>query len=397
MKRPLIVIGITHSQTCLVLTGRLRALREAGFRVVLIASPGKLLDATALREGVEALPIPMKRGIAPLADLVSLFRLVNALSRLRPDIAEFSTPKAGLLGNIAAFLCGVRRRVYLLRGLRLETASGPIRWILQATEQLAAACSHVVLCNSRSLQEKALALRVASESKLQVLGPGSSNGVDVERFSPCADSLRRMTGIAPGAPVIGFVGRLTRDKGVPELMRAFEVVLQSRPDARLMMVGWFDESEDALSAKVRAEIECNPKVVCTGFVPDTAPWYRAIDVLVLPTHREGFPNVALEAAASGIPVITTHATGSREAVLHGITGLLVPPRDPQALAEGMLALLADPEQRRQMGAAARRWVVARYPQQRIHALSVALYKDLCWSGVDPPVAARIKDAAAVAD
>src|SRR5579863_2129956 len=144
MKRPLIVIGITHSQTCLVLTGRLRALREAGFRVVLIASPGKLLDATASREGVEYLPIPMKRGIAPLADMVSLFRLVRAIYRLRPEIAEFSTPKAGLLGNIAAFLCGVPRRVYLLRGLRLETASGPMRWILQATEQVAAACSHVV-------------------------------------------------------------------------------------------------------------------------------------------------------------------------------------------------------------------------------------------------------------
>jgi glycosyltransferase involved in cell wall biosynthesis len=254
-----------------------------------------------------------------------------------------------------------------------------------------------VLCNSRSLRDKALALRVGSPAKLQVLGPGSSNGVDLGRFRPGLEGLRKSIGIAPEAPVIGFVGRLTRDKGVPELMEAFELVLKGRPDARLILVGWFDESEDALPPRLRLAIERNPKVVCTGFVSDTAPWYRAIDVLVLPTHREGFPNVALEASSSGIPVITTMATGSREAVLPGITGLLVPPRDPQALAESMLELLEDRVRRRLMGAAARRWVVESFPQARIHALSVSLYKDLCWRGVELPASARIKDAAAGAD
>ncbi len=162
--RPLVVIGITHPQTCLVLTGRLRALREAGFRVVLIASPGALLQSIAAQEGVEPLAIPMERGVAPLADLVSLFRLTKALLRLRPDVAEFSTPKAGLLGSLAAFFCRVPHRVYLLRGLRLETASGLKEWILRATEQLAAACSHVVLCNSESLRDRVLELHLAKEN-----------------------------------------------------------------------------------------------------------------------------------------------------------------------------------------------------------------------------------------
>lgn len=397
VERPLIVIGITHSQTCLVLTGRLRALREAGFRVVLIASPGKLLDATVAREGIEALPIPMKRGIDPLADLVSLFRLVRAIYRLQPDIAEFSTPKAGLLGNIAALVCGVPHRVYLLRGLRLETASGPMRWILRATERLASACSHVVLCNSRSLREKALTLGVASASKLIVLGPGTSNGVDVERFAPSSNGTRDLLGIAPGTPIIGFVGRLTRDKGVPELFRAFEFLLQSRPDARLILVGWFDESEDALAPELRAAIQRHPRVLRTGFVADTAPWYGVMDVLVLPTYREGFPNVVLEAAASGVPVITTLVTGSREAVIPSITGLLVPPGDSEALAESMAELLANPGRRRQMGEAARKWVVEHFPQARIHALSVAHYKDLWRHGVEQQVPTPIKGAAAVAD
>ena len=142
---PHIVVGITNPQTCLVLSGRLRTLREAGFRVTLVASPGELLTHTAALEGVESIAIPMRREIAPVADFVSLVRLWRLLYRLKPEITEFSTPKAGLLGAIAGMLCGVPARVYFLRGLKLETCTGVKRRILRATEKLAAGCSHVVL------------------------------------------------------------------------------------------------------------------------------------------------------------------------------------------------------------------------------------------------------------
>src|ERR1035441_2171835 len=128
---PTIVVGITHSQTCLVLRGHLRALRQAGFRVFLIPSPGALLDEIAAREGVEHIAIPIKRGIAPVHDFVSFIRIFRVLNQLRPDLTEFSTPKAGLLGNLAAMVCGVPIRIYLLRGLRLETATGFKRVILR--------------------------------------------------------------------------------------------------------------------------------------------------------------------------------------------------------------------------------------------------------------------------
>ena len=159
--QPHIVVGITHPQTCLNLTGRLRTLRDAGFRVTLVSSPGELLYRTAAREGVEAIAIPIERQIAPLADLVSLLRLCWLLLRLRPQITEFSTPKAGLLGNLAALLCGVPRRIYMLRGLKLETSTGFERIILLTAERLSAACAQVVLCNSNSLRSEALALGVA--------------------------------------------------------------------------------------------------------------------------------------------------------------------------------------------------------------------------------------------
>jgi glycosyltransferase involved in cell wall biosynthesis len=371
-----IVVGITHPQTCLVLHGRLRTLREAGFRVTVVSSPGQLLSRTAAQEGVESIAVPMRREIAPFADLVSLVRLCFLLYRLRPDMTEFSTPKAGLLGSIAAMLCGVPARVYFLRGLKLETCNGVKRQILLAAERLASCCSHAVLCNSESLRNQALALGVAPATKLRLLGNGSSNGVDVERFSPGSSEVRGSLGLPKTGPVVGFVGRLTRDKGLPELVEAFDAILTAKPDAHLLLVGWFDASEDSLGDALRSRIENHPRIHSTGFVADTAPYYRAMDVMVLPTWREGFPNAVLEAAATGIPVVTTLVTGSRDAVVPEVTGLLVPPGYPVAIREAVLDLLRSRERRRRMGRAARTWVLDHYVNGRVLGLTVRYYKNL---------------------
>jgi glycosyltransferase involved in cell wall biosynthesis len=375
-KAPNFVIGITSPQTCLVLPGRLRALREAGFQVTLVSAPGELLDSTASAEGVESVAIPMKRTIAPCADMVSLFRLWRMLRRIKPDLAEFSTPKAGLLGTVAAWLCGVPVRIYLLRGLKLETTPGFKRRILLAAERLASACAHAVVCNSDSLRAQALAFGIAPAAKLHLLGDGSSRGVDVERFSPGPSTIRNELGIPEGALVLGYVGRLTRDKGVPELVEAFDAILQTQPHAHLMLVGWFDAAEDALDGQLQARILRHPRIHYTGMVPDAAPYYRAMDVMVLPTWREGFPNVVLEAAATGIPVVTTLSTGSRDAVVPEVTGLLIPPGYPEALREALLKLIADPERRLRMGHAARAWVIEHYADNRVMGLTVAFYRSL---------------------
>jgi glycosyltransferase involved in cell wall biosynthesis len=335
-----------------------------------------LLDQTAEQEGVERVAIRIRRNIAPAHDLISLIRLCRLLHRLRPVLTEFSTPKAGLLGNLAAMMCRVPTRIYLLRGLRLETEVGFKRILLQFIERVSAACAHRVICNSESLLEQALALGVAKAPKLDLLGRGSSNGVDVDRFAPGPSIIRRRLGFAYGTPVIGFVGRLTRDKGVPELLEAFEEVLRSLPNARLLLVGWYDQSADALSPVLRQFIDSHPRISRTGFVPDTAPYYKAMDVLVLPTWREGFPNVVLEAAASGIPVITTFATGARDAVIPEVTGLLIPPGYPEAICEATLKILQDTPLRRRMGVAARERVLDQFVDDRVLGLSVALYQSL---------------------
>ncbi|MGA2850547.1 MAG: glycosyltransferase family 4 protein [Terracidiphilus sp.] len=371
-----IVVGISHPQTCLTLTGHLRSLREEGFQVTLVSSPGELSNRIAKMEGVEAISIPISRGIAVMADVVTLVRLWMLLRRVKPDMTEFSTPKAGLLGTLAARTAGVPRRVYMLRGLKLERSRGWKRQLLLMSERLAAACADVVLCNSVSLRAEALALGVSSDAKLRLLGSGSSNGVDVQRFKPGPNELGPSLGLSPEAVVVGFVGRLTRDKGVPELIEAFEAIVAAKPNARLLLVGWFDESEDALSEDLKERIKAHPRIHMTGFVNDTAPYYRAMDVMVLPTWREGFPNVVLEAAATGIPVVTTTATGSRDSVVPEVTGLLIPPGYPEAISEAVVRLLRDGDLRWRMGRAARAWVLEHFVDERVLGRTANFYRTL---------------------
>jgi glycosyltransferase involved in cell wall biosynthesis len=373
-RRPHILVGVTNPQTCLVLKGRLRALREAGFRVSLLSAPGQLLYDTARSEQVAAYAVPMERGIAPIADIIALFHIWRLLRHLRPDIVEFSTPKAGLLGSLAARICRIPSRVYFLRGLKLETALGLKRILLLITERVASASASVVVCNSRSLRNEALALRIASASKLVLLGKGSSNGVDLERFRPGISRIRQQLGIPDDVPVVGFSGRLTHDKGLPELLEAFAAILREEPNTRLLLVGWFDAAEDALGIGLRARIEGHPQIICTGFVADTAPYYRAMDLMVLPTLREGFPNVVLEAAATGIAVIGTLCTGSRDAVVPEVTGMLVPPGHPAAISEAVLRLLRNRGRCLEMGNAARAWVVENYENKRVLGLTVDFYQ-----------------------
>ena len=271
-------------------------------------------------------PFRWNAGYHLFRDVVALIRIWCLLRRVKPDIVEFSTPKAGLLGILAARFCGIPVRIYLLRGLKLETSRGLRRFLLLLAERITSGNADLVICNSRSLRKRALAIGMAPASKLVLLGGGSSNGVNLARFAPGHSSVRKEFEIPYDASVIGFSGRLTADKGLPELIEAFAAILRHVPDAYLLLVGWFDGAEDALKCEVRVRIEGHPRIICTGFVEDTAPYYRAMDLMVLPSWREGFPNAVLEAAATGIPVIATQCTGSSDAVIPEVTGLLVPAR-----------------------------------------------------------------------
>jgi glycosyltransferase involved in cell wall biosynthesis len=376
---PRLVYAVTHPVTAdKFLRGQLAFMREHGFDVTLIASPGPELDRVAAREGVSVLPLPMQRGLSPAADALALARMTAALRRVRPDIVQASTPKAGMLGMLAARALRVPVKIYLLRGLRLETTRGALRRILATTERLTAGAADEVACVSPSLLRAAVAGGWVPPEKASVVGAGTSNGVDGLRFrrteARAAEGARLLEalGVPPDAPVIGFVGRLAGDKGIADLLDAFERVRHGLPEARLVLLGGDlggEAVDPALAARVR-----RPNVVVTKSIEDLAPYYARMQVVAFPSRREGFPNVPLEAAAAEVPVVGTRATGVVDAIVDGETGTLVEVGDVSALAAALLGYLRDPARARAHGRAGRERAARLYAPEAVWSAWLELYR-----------------------
>ncbi len=358
--------------------GQIAYMKERGFQIHAISSPGELLQAAAVREGIPVSAVNLPRRITPLADLAALYQLYKLLRQIRPDIVHAHTPKGGLLGVVAARLARVPVVVYGLRGLPYVTARGLRRQLLCASETVACRLAHRVLANSFANRRSAIAMGFCRQDKISVLASGSSNGVDAkqrfnpQRISPASrEETRGHYRIPPEALVLGFVGRIVRDKGIVELVEAWRLLRGRFPHLFLLMVGPI-EPQDPVPLEVLKRLESDPRVRFTGGVGDPFHLYGAMDLLVLPTYREGFPNTPLEAAAMQLPVVATHVDGCSEAIRDGVTGLLVPPRDSQALAAAIERLVLDPELRHRMGQAGRQRVLEDF---RPEAIWQALYEN----------------------
>ena len=391
MRRPRLVYLTTHPVTAaLFLRGQLTFMRESGFDVTVIASPGPDLEVVREREGVDVVAVPMERANHARKDVVSLARLTGVLRTLAPDIVNTGTTKAGLLGSIAARVVGTPIRIYLLRGLRLETATGAMRAILGTTERVASACATEVACVSPSLMERAVAGGYVPRAKARVVGYGSSNGVDTERFRRTPE-LRALgaarfaaLGVEEAAPLVAFVGRLVSDKGIAELLDAFEIVKQKIPGARLALLGG-DLGDEPTERQLADRVRRTAGVISTPRIDDLAPYYARIDVLAFPSHREGFPNVVMEAASSEVPVVATRATGVVDAIVDGETGMLAEIGDSRAIALALLAYLENPELARAHGRAARERVVARFDRRIVWQAWLDAYRErLASSSLPPP-------------
>lgn len=308
MKSPRLVYLVTDSGSTGLLRRQLRKMQGLGYEVTVISSPGERLERCAEEEGVRALAVPMTRPIRIWQDLRSLISVFWALWSVRPHVVNAGTPKAALLGMLAAFVLRVPVRIYTVRGLRLETVQGPLRWVLAAMELLTSSCSTHVLYVSKSLRETYERLGLCPRRKGVVLLEGSSKGVDVARYMGTKEraekgrALRADLGIGPEARVAGFVGRITRDKGIEDLVKAFLLLEEELVNLHLLLVGRL-ETHDRPSPEILERIENHPRIHFTGPLSDVAPAYQAMDFLVLPSYREGFPNVVLEASSGGRPTI----------------------------------------------------------------------------------------------
>ncbi len=381
---------ITHVTTVPMslrfLRGQAAFLRGRGFDLAAVSSPGPELEPFGEEEHVPVRAVPMSRQISPLADVASLRRLRAALRALRPNLVHAHTPKGGLLGMAAAASLRVPRRIYHIRGLPLMGATGRRRALLLRAERTAARLAHRVLCVSHSLRDIVIAENICPPEKVVVLAGGSGNGVDAAgRFNPdrlppgTREDTRATHGIPADALVIGFVGRIVGDKGVRELLSAFASLRGRFANAHLLVVGPAEE-RDALPPDALDHLKTGQRVHWLGAAWETPPLYAAMDVVALPSYREGFPNVPLEAAAMGLPCVVTNVPGCVDAVAHDVTGLHVPPRDADALACALAAYVEDAGLRRRHGAAGRERVCRSFRQEVIWQALAEAYEAMFEGG-----------------
>lgn len=366
-----IVHVTTVPQSLFFLRGQVGYMKERGFHIHGLSSPGEFLTRFAEQERVPVYPVEMPRRITPLRDLVAIAGMWRVLRTIRPQIVHAHTPKGGVLGMVAAWLARTPVRMYHMRGLPFTTASGWKRVLLIWSERISCGLADQVFCVSTSIRQVALETGLCRPEKIAVLARGSGNGVDAaQRFngtqvaSSVREETRRRYGIPADALVVGFIGRIVRSKGIVELAGAWTRLREAFPQLHLLLVGPY-EPQDPIPPEVDAGLRQDPRVHLIGEEWNTPPLYAAMDVLALPTYREGFPNVLLEAAGMMIPVVATRVPGCVDAVQDGVTGLLVPPLDPEELAAAIEVYLLDPELRRRHGAAAREWVLHEFRPQGI--------------------------------
>jgi len=356
-----------------LLRSQLHALRAEGHRVDVVCGDGPLVPALR-RDGFAVHVVENSRRIDPVADLRTLKAYVGLFRREDYELVHTHNPKVNLLASLAGRIAGVPRVVSTVHGLYSHEGQRPwVRSVWRAFEAASARLADLVLCQSAEDVRTARWRRIVPDERLRPLG----NGVDLARFSPHRistedrEALRRRAGVRPGERVVGFVGRLVREKGVLELLAA----TRERPGWRVLLVGPDERGAkgDALSPPALAAA---PHVTWLGLQPDMPPLYAAMDVVALPSWREGYPRSLLEASAMGRPIVATRIRGCREAVAEGETGLLVPSRDPASLRHALAALLDDASRRRRLGRAARIRACAFFDERAVFERIGRAYREL---------------------
>jgi glycosyltransferase involved in cell wall biosynthesis len=325
------------------------------FNVVAMGSKGQWLSPEDVKRKftIPYYTINFTRIFSPLRDILALFGVLKTLLLLRPDVIHYSTPKAALLTSIAAYVARVPTRTYTIRGMTYVGKKGPAFFLSIMIERLTCLLSQSVLCVSASNLSYCASKKICSPEKISILGSGSSHGVDAEKkfnrallLKDKLVDMKKKLGIPAGAVVFGFVGRLVRDKGAEELLSAWDKFSQKHADAFLLIIGDNQEPRDRVHAHAISGKTANERLRVIRPTTDIAAYYGIMDVVVLPSHREGFPNVVLEAGAMELPVITTNAIGCRDSVVDGKTGLVFQCGNKDELLEKMELLYADERLRR---------------------------------------------------
>lgn len=356
-----LVIGITAPGSVNLLRGQMNYFYEHGFSTYLVAPDDPKTRSYAEQEDCTLLPVSIERDISLIRDLASLWSIFKHFKSVKPDIINVGTPKMGLLGILAGVLTGVKKRIYTCRGFRYEHEAGIKRRVLMLMEWITARFAHQIICISPSVKSLGIADGIFKADKCLVIHKGSSNGIDLSRFDPAliksADQKAFKADLGLESHfVYGFVGRLIDRKGIAELYEAFERVHEADSNTRLLIVGPL-EFEQITDKTLVQRLQEHPAIIMPGRTDNVPLYLSLMDVFVLPAWWEGFGNVLTEAAAMGIPVISTTGTGTVDAVADGYNGILVPVKDSKALEVAMIELLTNEAKRKEMGENGKQWAL----------------------------------------
>jgi len=363
-KQRLIIVTTVPETLLTILKNQPRYLSNI-FSVILITSPTDEIEELAQEEGVKVLTVPMARNINPIKDVTALLKMAVLLLQFRPDLVHSYTPKAGIVTMLAGWICRVPKRVHSFTGLIFPYKQGAMQKLLIMIDRIICACATSIIAEGEGVKNDLKTYSVTGKP-LKVIGHGNIAGVNTEYYSPSIEELRVKAAdlrsrlmIAGGAFVFCFLGRLNRDKGIRELICAFSALTT---DAHLIIVGAMDRSAP-IDIGTKKLLYRHPRVHMLGFCKDVRPVLLSADTLVLPSYREGFPNVVLQAGAMCLPVIATNISGSNEVIEEKFNGWLVPVRDAKALRNSMLAAtMAPKDELIAMGERARKAIKDRFEQ-----------------------------------
>lgn len=351
---------VTVSESIMLMRGQLNFLREQGYDVIVISSSGNNFNNLLKEEGVRGKRISMSRGVSPIKDLISLFKIIVFFLQEKPDIVNSGTPKAGLLGMLAAWLTRVPYRVFTARGLVFDRYSGFKKSLLKLTEKITCYCADNIICISPSIEKKLIKHKIADSKKTIVFGKGSSNGINLVNFEFTNQIEQEVDNIVNKYAlknnfIIGNVGRLNVFKGITELVISFEELQKKYKNIKLLVIGEL-EDKDSLSTDIKEKILHNSDIIYVGYQKNPIPYYYVMDILAFPTYTEGFGNVSIEAQATGTPVITTENSGAEDTLINGETGILVKKKDTNTLSNAIEKFILDRDLITIMGTNGKKWV-----------------------------------------
>ena len=354
-----------------LLQGQPQFMIQNDFEIILASADGKEISKIEQETGLKVHILPLTRKISPIIDLKALWKTYKLIKQTQPDIVHTHTPKAGIIGMLAAKFAGVPVRMHTVAGMPLLETTGIKRRILKLVEKLTYKSATGVYPNSFGLKDIILKNGLTNPKKLKVLANGSSNGIDLNYFNPelypekDIQSLRIRLNISNNDFVFSFVGRLVGDKGINELVNAFIRLQKKHKHIKLLLIGNEEPHLDPLKPEVKQEIQNNKDIITTGWVDDVRPYFAISNGFVFPSYREGMPNVVMQAGAMGLASIVSDINGCNEIIQDHINGLIIPAKNTEVLFEAMRKLLTQKELLLKLQENARPSIQSRFEQKMV--------------------------------